>query len=60
MHRRLDKASCETSVTVTCGEVKKQIDWRNRDNRQNTTVSIASENNRKYEQKWLSMALGPV
>jgi uncharacterized protein YijF (DUF1287 family) len=55
MHKRVDKARCELPVTVTCGEAKKQIDWPNWDNKQNTAVSTAYENNSRYEQKWLSM-----
>jgi len=49
IHRRVDKARCEPPVSVTCGEAKKQIDWLNRDNRENAAVSIASENNSRYE-----------
>jgi len=60
IHRRVDKARCEPPVCVTCGETKKQIDWLNRDNRENAAVSIASENNSRYEDKRMNMASGPV
>ena len=59
-HRRVDIACCEQPASVTCGEAKKQIDWLDRDNRENIAVSIASENNSRYEQKRLSMASGRV
>lgn len=60
IHRRVDKVRCEPPVNVTCGEAKKKIDWLKRDNRENTTVSTASENNSRYEQKRLNMASDPV
>jgi hypothetical protein len=55
-YRRVDIACCEPPVSVTCGEAKKQIDWLDRDNRENTAVSIASVINSRYEKKRLSMA----
>lgn len=60
IHRRVDKAHCEPPVSVACGEAKKQIDWLKRHNRENAAVSIASENNSRYEQKRMNMGLGPV
>jgi len=56
----VDKAHCEPPVSVACGEAKKQIDWLKRHNRENAAVSIASENNSRYEQKRMNMGLGPV